>query len=64
MHYAAIHVTCVLIGILANRPSGISQAAATAVNHTKGVNSQRIQQKTFFILTDILLIISFVYFTP
>ena len=41
MHYAAIHVTCVLVGmwlyIHVNRPSGISQAAAIAVNRDKGV---------------------------
>ena len=33
MHYAAIHVTCVHV----NRLSDIPQAAAIAVNRTKGV---------------------------
>ena len=41
MHYAAVHVTPVLVGIYAaihvSRHSGISQAAAIAVNHTQGV---------------------------
>ena len=30
--------TCRYAAILVNRPSGISQAAAVAVTHTKGVN--------------------------
>ena len=34
MHYAAIHVTCVLVGM---RPSGISQDAAVAANRIQEV---------------------------
>ena len=36
MHYAAIHVTCALVGIHANRHiTAISQAAAIAVSRTQ-----------------------------
>ena len=40
MHYAAIHVTCVRVGMRLYKstgPCGISQAAATAVYRTQGV---------------------------
>ena len=39
MHDAAIHVVRVLVGVrqCLPRPSGISQAAAIAVNRTQGV---------------------------
>ena len=38
MHYAAIHVTCILVGMrLYMSTGGISQTAAIAVNRTQGV---------------------------